>query len=346
MKLTRRIHLSYIVTFLALLSLGATFAVRAVLDEITSPANINGAEPEVRFLDTGLGDPDWEIEGVMNNLQFDLDQSAGRGIFNISAGANEDTLTLDINGNVAINGELAGTAHELEVFGNSGAADTLANIALTPGAGDSSIRMSANTSSGADSIVVTSSGTYASPFVMDLSVPQNALSIAGDGDIGFGINRNSIDPASDLHIIGEQVLLDTAGATADCLISPSADSLSLVNVGSFAPVRFFNGAPTHSLVVAGDGSIGGDTVTPDARLHIFRNDGTASLKVEEISGTVAVRQMMNLVNNGGIQFSLENSATRRRGEFQLDLRRQCDDLWLVDRRLIARDQREFPTGRL
>ncbi len=315
MKSTRRIHLSYIVAILAILSLGATFAARNMLQVITSPADVTGAAPEIRFLDDDAADQDWEIETDSLSAGFfeiSLNNSnQGTGMFKIHEDSDEDLLTLDANGNIAINGETAETFNEVEVYGNT-ASDTFAALAITPTQNGASARMTVSTTSDAFRIGVNDDGTsFLNPFSIDLNAPNNALSIASDGDVGIGVSEDSVAAGVDLHIAGGgAVLLDAAGTTGDWTIDAGTPGLEFENGGTTV-VQFDNGAPADSLVVAGDGSVGVGSSVPSSPLHILRSDGTAAMTVEETSGTVAVRQMMNLQNNGGIRFSLDNTAGSR-----------------------------------
>ena len=75
MKSTRRIHVTYLVTILALISLGATYAAHSLLGEVGPIATITGVAPELEFHDTTSGDADWEIEvnqGVQDFFELSI----------------------------------------------------------------------------------------------------------------------------------------------------------------------------------------------------------------------------------------------------------------------------------
>ena len=323
MKSTRRIHLAYIVTIVAILSVGATFSAGILAPGVFDDSvTITGTIPRLSFVNT-IGDNDFEWEAFSPFL--DLDNTSGESaIIRVHKDAESLQLSLDGNGNIAVNNHSTTSDNELEVFGNTTDTDTHAAVAVTPNrtAADTGSRFAVDTLGDSAAIEVRNSsdvpGSYRVPLAIDLGAPNNALTIAGDGDVGIGISKDSLEASSDLHIAGGVVTLDPSGGAGDWRITPSStDGMKFQNQGS-TPVQFTNGAPTHSLVVAADSNIGGGTATPDSPLHIFRNDGTAALKVEEASGTTAIRQMMNLQNNGGVRFSLENTANARQWEFTND----------------------------
>lgn len=58
-----------------------------------------------------------------------------------------------------------------------------------------------------------------------------------------------------------------------------------------------------------DEKVGIGTTTPAVPLHVTGSDGTTQILVQETSGTVAVRPLLKLENNGGARFEFENVAT-------------------------------------
>ena len=71
------------------------------------------------------------------------------------------------------------------------------------------------------------------------------------------------------------------------------------------------GAPQGALVVAPNGNltIGNAGPIPTASLRVRRGNGTAKLLVQESSGTVAPRALMELRNNGPVDFTMINTNT-------------------------------------
>lgn len=63
--------------------------------------------------------------------------------------------------------------------------------------------------------------------------------------------------------------------------------------------------------VTSSGDVGIGTSSPVASLEVRRSNGSATIKVDENSGTVQKRQMFVLENNGGVSFRfIDNSANR------------------------------------
>jgi hypothetical protein len=73
-------------------------------------------------------------------------------------------------------------------------------------------------------------------------------------------------------------------------------------------------AQTGVLYVIND-KVGIGTDDPSYPLHIVSYDGTANLRVEETSETVATRSMFWLRNNGGIRFAMQSTASNSIWQF-------------------------------
>lgn len=67
-------------------------------------------------------------------------------------------------------------------------------------------------------------------------------------------------------------------------------------------------AQTGTLFVEND-NVGIGTATPAVPLHVVGSDGMTQILLQETSGTVAVRPLLRLENNGGTRFEFENVAT-------------------------------------
>jgi hypothetical protein len=100
-----------------------------------------------------------------------------------------------------------------------------------------------------------------------------------------------------------------------------------VTGGSLLPFRIRPGAPTSSVDISADGDVGVGTASPDAALHVSRSNGTAQLLVEETSGTEAIRQNIQITNNGRTQMRLTDTSPdggnswffgTREGAFQIN----------------------------
>ena len=81
--------------------------------------------------------------------------------------------------------------------------------------------------------------------------------------------------------------------------------------GSTLPFRIFPGSPSGTLTVEGTGGgrVGIGTNTPDASLEVEDNDGDTQVIIEENSGTAAQRTLLQLTNNGGVEFRMSDDTT-------------------------------------
>lgn len=55
------------------------------------------------------------------------------------------------------------------------------------------------------------------------------------------------------------------------------------------------------------GDVGVGTMSPSTSLHVLRNDGSASILIEETDAVVAARTLFQLVNNGNTKFGVLNN---------------------------------------
>lgn len=72
-----------------------------------------------------------------------------------------------------------------------------------------------------------------------------------------------------------------------------------------------------AVYVDSSAQVGVGTNAPAAPLHVYRDDGTATLRVEEQNGIAAKRTLYNLINNGQVRFSMEDTSTSRSWDFLL-----------------------------
>ncbi|WP_425098589.1 hypothetical protein [Tropicibacter sp. S64] len=145
--------------------------------------------------------------------------------------------------------------------------------------------------------------------------PANSLVVSSSGNIGIGTGL----PAANLHIEDDcytGIKLhrnDSGGRPNSDLIIEASTSALLINdrtLGGSSPVlQFATGMPPASVVVDSQGELGLGTVA-DVPLHVWREDGTAAIKVEnDPSSPPAAREMFRMENNGGSYFSLANTTT-------------------------------------
>ena len=166
--------------------------------------------------------------------------------------------------------------------------------------------------SGASYFAVEDTTAVTIPFRIEAGAPSHSLYVEDDGDIGIGTST----PAADLHVVdGDQAILrleqdGSMGFTPqiwDVAGNETQFSIRDVTNGTKLPLSIRVGAPTDSLFIAADGDVGLGTGSPSAPLHVKRSDGTARLLVEETSGALASRTVLELRNNGNPRIDLVDS---------------------------------------
>jgi hypothetical protein len=154
-------------------------------------------------------------------------------------------------------------------------------------------------------------------FRIEARAPSNSLYVDDGGRIGLG----TANPVLNLHTVtGNTPALrleqnGSSGFTAqtfDIAANEASFFIRDATNGSTLPFRIRPGAPSSSIDIAAGGNIGFGTSSPTASMHLKRTDGTAVLKVEETSVTKTNRQVLQLVNNGGAQFSFNNGVNEWR----------------------------------
>lgn len=143
------------------------------------------------------------------------------------------------------------------------------------------------------------------PFLVEKGAGANALYVDNGGNVGFGTST----PVVELHVDdGDTPTLRLAQTGASGFTPQIWDMAGNetnffvrdVTNGSKLPLRIQPSAPTSSIYIKSTGDVGmGAGTSPSASLHVKRTDGTAQILVEEASGTVAIRNMISVTNNGG-----------------------------------------------
>jgi len=113
---------------------------------------------------------------------------------------------------------------------------------------------------------------------------------------------------TDPNVVGGDFILATDGARF--VVTQTDTGAALFEIAA--------GAPSQSLVVTADGSIGAGTTAPDAAFEVFRSDGTARIVVDEDNGVVDKRVQFWLQNQGQPAFRLTNNATTTAWELGLN----------------------------
>jgi len=160
------------------------------------------------------------------------------------------------------------------------------------------------------------------------SANRNSLAVDSSGNIGLAddtvyidkfnnwIGIGTVTPTRNLHLFGDApavVLQDSSGKTWTLNrdgnsgvfdISWKKDATS----DTASPFTLRYPAPENSIYVQTTGFVGMGTANPSVPLHVTRNDGTASLLVDEVSVTTAPRIMQRLRNNGPTALFLEDTS--------------------------------------
>jgi len=152
-------------------------------------------------------------------------------------------------------------------------------------------------------------GTERENIVIEENAPQNQLYMDSTGRIGFG----TAAPTSDFHIAstnGAIRIEDTDGSTWTFIENNGDMQFVLTTAQSGV------GTAGTKMVIEGTGEVGIGTTNPNAPLHIFKNDGTAQVLVQEGNGTSALRTQFRMVNNGPVNTQHETGGAVWRQQFQ------------------------------
>ncbi|MEM9293987.1 MAG: tail fiber domain-containing protein [Acidobacteriota bacterium] len=195
-------------------------------------------------------------------------------------------------------------------------------------------------SGGADFFAIEDVNTSRVPVLLEAGAPADALRIAGNGDLGLG----TANPAADIHVISSNTpelrleQTNSSGFSAQTWSVEANESLFVISdeTSSTLPVRIRRAAPTHSLYIAPDGSIGLGSAAPQAALEVERNDGTAKILVEEtsvVAGNTIVFEATS--DSGNIQTFFQPATGSgwkqnfRGADFRLDSQEDADDELLL-----------------
>ena len=155
------------------------------------------------------------------------------------------------------------------------------------------------------------------PFTITAGASTNSIFVDSTGRVGL---RTST-PVLDLHIATSNtpaVRLEqnnSGGFTAqtwDIAGNEANFFVRDVTGGSRLPFRIRPGAPTSSIDISASGNVGIGTASPSALLHVASSgSGTTDgkLKIENTSGTVAGREMVEVRNNGSAVWILTDTSS-------------------------------------
>lgn len=152
-------------------------------------------------------------------------------------------------------------------------------------------------------------GRYVS--TIEAGAPANSLYVDSSGRLGMGTSN----PVLELHVAdGDSPALrleqdassgfapqtwDIAGNETNFFVRDATN-------GSTLPFRIRPGAPSSSIYINTDGSVGVGTASPSAPLHVRRTNNTARLRVEDTGA--GNQQMLELINNGFPIFRMQDSS--------------------------------------
>jgi len=153
-----------------------------------------------------------------------------------------------------------------------------------------------------------------SPFRVEAGASANALVVEADSDIGIG----TLNPVVELHVVdgdSPTLRLEQNGSsgftpqTFDLVSNEANFFIRDVTNGSQLPFRIKPGADTDALFIAANNDVGVGTDSPTTSLHVRRSNATAKVRIEEANSTSIVRNLLQLVNNGGSSITMENSGS-------------------------------------
>lgn len=152
------------------------------------------------------------------------------------------------------------------------------------------------------------------PFTVTGGAPSNSMFVDSSGRLGL----KTATPVLELHLNDTDTpairleqnssggfspqTWDIAGNEANFFIRD-------VTGGSRLPFRIRPDAPTSSIDIAANGSVGMGTASPSAALHVYRTDGTTQLRIQEASATTAGRNMISMFNKGDTRIRMDNGTS-------------------------------------
>lgn len=154
------------------------------------------------------------------------------------------------------------------------------------------------------------------PFRVEANAPADSLYVEDGGRIGIGTST----PVVELHVKDGDtptLRLEQDGSsgftpqTWDLASNETNFFIRDATNGSTLPFRIRPTAPSNSLYINTNGNIGMGTSSPSEKLHIRGTDGSTAIFVEELNASVALRNLLNLTNNGDVFFRLANTAGGR-----------------------------------
>ncbi len=182
-------------------------------------------------------------------------------------------------------------------------------------ANDWQIRFNDDASGGLNRFAVEDLTAARIPMTILAGAPNNSIFVDASGRLGVRTGA----PAQTIHALtgdtpGLRLEQDGSSGfspqTWDVSGNESNFFIRDVTGGNTLPFRLRPGAPSSSVDILGtSGNVGMGTGSASSSLHVFRNNGTAQLKVEEASATLQSRNLLRIINNGASTFRFDNTNT-------------------------------------
>lgn len=170
-----------------------------------------------------------------------------------------------------------------------------------------------------------------------------------------GVERGRVGlntmPSADLHIkstVGppfgsfpnhSSATLRLESSSGAAMTVSGGGSLLVTSVGGNANIFGVNGsAPSNSLRIASNGNVGFGTNSPNAPIHVRRDDGTAEILVEETE-FAEVNQQFVMKQNGNTGFRLVNTSNDRQWQFRTGGQGGTSSVFLIN--LVEQEGPEF-----
>lgn len=202
------------------------------------------------------------------------------------------------------------------------------DVSTTAGFPSNDWQLTANdsTSGGANKFSVEDITGSKVPFTIMAGAATNSVFVDSTGRVGIG----TATPSNSLHVLssgsgsdaGKVLIQNTSGTSA------ARELLEVRNANGAAQIVLEDVAQTPRWVMTGsnawnidntantgvelqvnpDGAVGIGTGSPAEALHVSGSDGDTTIKVTETSGTGAGRILLDLENNGQVQFRIKDTA--------------------------------------
>lgn len=269
----------------------------------TENVRIQKSAPQLFIEDTTSGGSDWDIgsNALLGGWHL-RDQGTNNFIFRVQAGAPANSIIVEGTGDIG----LGTSTPDLKLH----IADTLPGIRFEDTNDDNHLWQTYIT--GKD-YVIRDQTNFTSPVRIQDAAPTSSLHIDAFGRVGLGTSTQSEKLTIQGNSFGPSVGFRTNTGTKTWSLGATTGLMSFRDeANSRIPFAVASGAPADSFRVDSDGDIGLGTSSPTKQFHLEGNDSSggannnSQVKVTNVSGTTARRDMLTLQNNGEPKFVLSN----------------------------------------